>query len=468
MIPTTEQMDALWVQLARLDPMVFATYVFAQDNGSPLLPSSHHKIWHKFFTEHNRGVILAPPGVGKSVQITQARMLWEVSRHPEKSFAIISRNLRRAQKNLAAIKDIIEHNPRYSKVFPETRIDPANWNKSALTLINRPQGTGAGEATLQAIGVSGALMGARLHGIVVDDPQDQTNVSSMACADLVEWFESVPLSRLPEDGSGFCYVISNSWSQSDLAHHLIEQGWDHWSSPLVIDYGTPDATSIWPERISIDQARTIEAQLSQKTFRRLYLNDVSLDNQSYIDQGWVTVSQARYDPAAQYPRVYIGVDLASRLNDKADQTSFCVVLYNTLNQQRCLSHSVSGRWDFPEIMRRLKTLTAQYPLGATTLTIESNGAQEYVVQQAQRDLPQIKIISHATTKSASLPTLFDRWSVELSQGLWAINPSTNNLMVNARQWRDGDHMPDDVAALLIALSQIPARPYTAPVQVNAR
>jgi phage terminase large subunit-like protein len=437
------------IKLARENPQIFAYYVFRQNNGDRLLPSDYHKEWQEFFTKNKRGVILAPPGIGKSVTITQVRLLWELSKNPNKCFAIISRSEVLAKRSLNVIKQTIEDNPRYKEVFPDIQIDPKNWNQTQLTLLNR--NSGIADPSIIALGIGSSTMGRRLDGIVIDDPQDITNCSSKMSEELYEWLITTPLSRLSNDG--FCYVISNSWNSKDIAHKLIENGWPSWTTKMLIDDGLETARSIWPERIPLEKINNIRLENGERIFQRLYQNNVTLDNQSYFENSWF--DQAKISEFQKVPGQYfIGVDLASRTNDSADSTSFSIIHYDPSTKKRTLIDTISGKWEFPEIIKRIKQLNQTYPV--PQWYVENVAAQEYVVQELKKEVLNIKVEGHPTSGKNKLEYVVERLAVEMQQGLWKIvnNNNNNATIIDLKSWQNGDHVPDRVASWLIGLDHI--------------
>lgn len=462
--------ESAWIKLSRVDPLCFGIYVFRQANGKTLLPSEHHRKWHDFFLNNKRGVILAPPGIGKSVQITQIRLLWELCKDPNKCFIIISRSEQIAKRNLQVIRDIIQNNPRFKKVFPNVEIDPKNNNSTQITLKNRENGIA--DPSIIAIGIGTSLMGRRADGIIIDDCQDSSNCSKKMSDELFDWLQTTPLSRL--SSNGFCFVISNSWNAHDIAHKLIKDGWPSWTTQFLLDDGLPTERSVWPQKFSLDYVKELRREKGERIFQRLYQNNVNLDNQSYFDAD--VIDKAILEGQSELNENciwYCGIDLASRVKDEADESAMVIIHVDKSSKKRTLAHVEKGKWTLDQIIEHAKNINSKYH---PKFFIEDNGAQDYIVQLLKKELPGVPIEGHTTTAKNNLEDLIDRLSIEFSQGIWKIK-SYSGILTNVMQstinnlksWQYGEHVPDDVAAWVIALAHIDQyKEYIAPQQFNKR
>lgn len=459
-----------WINLSKIDPLCFGFYVFRQSNGQTLLPSEHHRIWHDFFLNNKRGVILAPPGIGKSVQITQIRLLWELCKDPNKCFIIISRSEKIAKRNLQVIRDTIQNNPRFKKVFPNIQINSKNNNSTQITLKDRQ--VGIADPSIISIGIGTSFMGRRADGIIIDDCQDSSNCSKKMSDELYDWLQTTPLSRLSSDG--FCFVISNSWNAHDIAHKLIKDGWPNWTTKFLLDEGLETERSVWPNKFNLDYIKELRKERGERIFQRLYQNNVNLDNQSYFDVN--DIEKAILEGQAELSNncMWIcGIDLASRVKDEADKTAMVIIHVDKSTKKRTLEHVEKGKWTLDQIINHAKLLNQKYH---PKFYIENNGAQDYIVQLLKKELPGTQIEGHTTSAKNNLEDLIDRLSIEFTQGIWRIKSYNGQLasvvqstINNLKGWQFGEHVPDDVAAWAIALSHIDQyKEYLPPQQYSKR
>lgn len=452
--------ESTWIKLARIDPLLFGFYVFRQANGLFLLPSEHHRKWHDFFKANKRGVVLAPPGVGKSVQITQIRLLWELCRDPNKCFIIISRSEQIAKRNLQVIRDTIQNNARFKKVFPNISIDPKNNNSTQITLVNRNEGIA--DPSIIAIGIGTSLMGRRADGIIIDDCQDSSNCSKKMSDDLYEWLQTTPLSRLSTDG--FCFVISNSWNNNDIAHKLINDGWSYWTTQFLLDEGLETERSVWPNKFSLDFIKELRKEKGERIFQRLYQNNVNIDIQSYFEDSWFEAAYIN-NFEKKFGDYIIGVDLASGTEDKHDYTSFSIVYVDKITKDRFLLDTIAGKWNVQQKVDKFKEILKIYPL--SKFYIENTGFQGTFIEVVKKEIPNIRCEGHNTNSQTKLEYALERFHVELARAKWKIVKNNNNLSVvsELKTYQTGDHMPDRIASLLIALQHIDSLvDYQGPIQ----
>lgn len=145
---------------------------------------------------------------------------WWMGKNPEKAAILVSNTATQASAFTASIREIIESDPKYKSVFPESRPDAARgWTREVLFLGNRDNKSRP-DPNLFATGMTGPVLGRRAELIIVDDPTSQQDATSeKIMEDQKLWFKQTLMSRLKPGGR--CVVILTRWHDKDLASMLV-------------------------------------------------------------------------------------------------------------------------------------------------------------------------------------------------------------------------------------------------------
>ena len=433
------------VRRARQDPAAFVEYVMTHERtGRRIRNARHHIEWHRFLDAHRRAVLWAPVEHGKTQQVAVGRVLYAIGSDPSRRIAIISDTAYQSMRILSAVKAHIEQNHRVKEVFPhlkrsEQAGDP--WHSHALT-VARP--TIAKDPSIQALGIGGAVTGARLDLVVMDDVLDFDNTRTPEQRKkLVEWMDSTILTRVTEGGR--VEFISTPWHPDDLGHVLARRpGWESriYSAVLNPDDPPEQWQPLWPEQFSRERLLDIYKTTTPHNFARKYLCRVRADEASrfrkeWLDamveagRGWGPFRRAPATQGVQWP-CFTGVDLGvGEKQEDALTVLFTIALEPTGRRRRVVLEIQSGRWTAPEIVRRLQDVYARYQ---SLILVESNGAQRFLVQFAGDRLP---VRPFFTTSQNKFDEHFgvESLAVEIRNGLWVLpsgrdgDPGTE-----AREW----------------------------------
>lgn len=210
---------------ARHDVKAFFEFVMRHETTGQLLTCApHQRVLFDFVEAHPRCVVRMPVGTAKTFSMA-ALTLHLLGRDPSARGAIVSATQGQAMKPLAMARDLIELSPELRMVFPKLRKSPRKtdpWTQSEIT-VDRPPGIR--DPSLISVGIDGALAGARLSWIVVDDILDRENTASPAGLKKVhEWFDSTVLSRI-DPHAGRIVVTNTPWHPDDVTYRLEEAGW---------------------------------------------------------------------------------------------------------------------------------------------------------------------------------------------------------------------------------------------------
>jgi len=374
-----EDFEGRVVELARIDPVVFAQYAFQW----PIQPI--HSEMHDLMTAHARVVLWAPPEHGKTGHISIARPIWELGVNPSIRIALISDSADQAKKSLATIKQQITLNPRIKAVFP--KIGPekrADYRKSWLdeAIIVERDDLAARDYSIQAIGVHGQIMGARLDLAILDDILDFENTLTPGARErLLSWYDATIEGR--STAYGRIWFVGMAWHRKDIMHELSKrEGWaSHrfdgrkeglWPEFLIVD-GKPSG---WPQW-RLDQKRKLmpSAEFDRQFGCKVMTETSEIFNSRAIDQcferhlGW----DPEPDPSWQ---IFVGVDLNVKKGEARDKTSFFIGRPD--GASRIVQRIICDNMNLEEIVFWFYFIEARYH--PVIFLVENNAAQDYIVQ----------------------------------------------------------------------------------------
>lgn len=235
-IDPAEQLDARRLRdalirradAARRDPIKFFSFAMREERTLARIEAApHQRLLFEFVSFYEHCVIRMPIGSSKTFCMA-ALTLWLLGNDPTERGAIISATQGQAAKPLSMVQDYLDepsYYPELGLVFPALKPsrrlkDP--WTQSKL-VVDRPPGIR--DASLTAIGIDGALPGARLSWLLVDDILTAENTRTTAGRSSVfEFFSNTVLSR--KDITGAKIVVCNTpWHPDDLTFRLEKAGW---------------------------------------------------------------------------------------------------------------------------------------------------------------------------------------------------------------------------------------------------
>lgn len=425
---------------ARANSADMVEYVLRDEGtGRRLHNAGFHREWHALVRDHDLVVLLAPVEHAKSQSIAIGKTLHLIGNDHNLRGALISNTATMAEKLLGQVRQMIERNVRLREVFPTLRPsrkpeDP--WRQDRITVERT---TVAKDPTLQAIGAYGPIVGSRLDFIVLDDVLDFDNTrTEEQRKKLVDWFDTTVFTRLVKGGKIF--LIGTPWHPDDLLHVLAaRKGFEvrHYSAVHNPDDPPERWIPIWPEQW--DRGRLLHRRnnTTDTTFARKYLCRVRLDGISRFKQVWLQrmceLGKGRsFLPEApkqfvRGPRMpcFTGVDLGV-----GDQEGHALTVLFTIalmpDRRRLIVDIESGRWQAPDILEKLESVYRRYN---STIFVESNAAQKFLVQISNGRIPVTGFHtgSNKWDESAGVESL----AVEMRNLMWVMPSGTDGLAIPA-------------------------------------
>ena len=414
-----------WAKIAR-EPTPRGLKAFSE-----LVPRDHethlrwkqaefHRQWQDAAFLHKRLNVLAPIEHGKTEQLTIVRTAWEIGCDPGLRHLIVQNTASMAVKTARAIRSLIEDSPDYRRVFPAVRpyhqTHPAAlWTDAAFT-VQRPNSNDR-NPTLQATGLYGSVLGARVDRAKLDDVETlETTRSPEMRRKTLEWIRTTVFSRVTRRGR--IINAETSWHPDDLAHTFMRQGWP----TIVHSCRKKDGSFLWDR---YDEAWEAEKkrELGPIAAARMLYNRVRADEEARFREEWLIKALHNglgegFYPTAQTPpgfRIVIGVDLAVGRGEDHDLTAFATVLAHP-NGDMQLLHLESGRWSGPDIVGRIIDHSRRYP--GALIIVENNGAQDYIAQFAAQHVAQL--IPYTTGRQKADPRFgIESLATEIYNGKWS-------------------------------------------------
>ncbi len=377
--------------LSREHPCFLGRYAFGFSR------ADFHREWQDFFSAHRRAVLWAPIDHGKSSQLTVLRQLVELGKNPDGRYAIISYRAKQAEKWLGQIRTNIEHNQRLRLVYPRLRLERRpGWlqiQRHDAIMIERSAGAAFTQKdySLQALGVEGAILGARLDGIILDDVLGPMNTQTAYMRQKVrDWFLSTVVGRVVE--GGYIWIIGTAWHEDDLAHWLKRERGDVYACRRYqAGHGSCRWESRWPE---YDQYLAEQfAELREVEYARQYLNEPIGESTEFFNIGRMRASMASCtDPARwwhgltseerrRFRWVTCGVDMGFARTGGSAETAFFVLGISKDDEKKHVLHIRTGRWMGADLLRQMIDVWRLF--GVREFLFETNAGASHVAEMTR-------------------------------------------------------------------------------------
>jgi len=211
----------------RSDPIAFTRYVYGYE------PERHHKLILELLTKSSTGqarqnkvLIIAPPNSAKSTYTSFIHPTFYLGNHFDHSLLFLTSSDRMANQFGGAVRGTFEANEKYKAVFPEKECEPnlkRGWSNDAAYLKGAP--LNKKDPSHRAVGWNTKIVGARCHGMIIDDPLDQEQSQSELSQRVAKDYFSMTLKprlHLPPEYNGWIHAVMTRWHEDDLASYFIE------------------------------------------------------------------------------------------------------------------------------------------------------------------------------------------------------------------------------------------------------
>jgi predicted phage terminase large subunit-like protein len=433
------------IRQARRDINAFVEYAFDTPSKRPVAQGWIHRQWQALMSRHQRLMIVAPRGHGKTTQMS-ARAMWELGNDPDHIIKLLCQSNAKAIKRLSAIRAHMKGNDRVHAVFPHLSIDRAlEWNKTQVTLPRQLRST---EPSLEAIGITSSASGDRATLLIADDVVDRRNAITLPRvreAIRAAWDDWVNLLI-----DGRIVYICTLWHNADLTHDLLENpewavAWYEISSEFGCMVKLPDgqkyegAHPLWgietrcPQhgsaqhraargtcgcgpwtRAKLEQRRR---ELGENQFARGFSNRPMAEGELRVDPSWIHYWEAA--PSDQWMR-FVGIDLASSQGTDSDWTGVCVNAVDPSTGHQAVLEAHHHKLRFPDKIQLVKDLYREHQPEGFVIELAAGGRElaEYLVTKTS-----IPVLGVRPKAGAGKAARLDRITPLLQQGQILFNPT---------------------------------------------
>jgi hypothetical protein len=375
-----------WVEESRKNIAAYMRFVWG------LQPAPHHLMWFKQMLDpaQDKTIIVGPRGSAKST-IALVFLSWYIGHFPHLANTLISVTLKQAQDRLETVRDIIEHNIRYQKVFPNIVLDKKRPNnKTALNVMRNDMPYGAWRSlvtrhsdpkspTLFGSGVGGSqVIGSRCTGILLlDDLMDERNVATEALRDkLWTWVSQTLMPILT--GNARVIHITTRWHSDDLVVRQISTGeWTFTYTRALIRGARGKLASYWPAVFPLKRLISIRKMVGGPIFKIMYMCIPTALTGDLFDIDMLR--QGLPEERVDYRFLFVSIDPALKAKHQADDTAITVIGVPPTMDEMHILEIHAGKWKPETTASKISTIWAnawgKYGVEPITL-METAGAFE--------------------------------------------------------------------------------------------
>jgi predicted phage terminase large subunit-like protein len=330
-----------------------------------------------------RLIINVPPRSMKSITVSIGFTAWMMGRNPHLRIMAISYAAELAQKLGADTRMVLE-SPWFSRTFPGFRISRATREEIATT-----------EKGYRLAGsVGGPILGRGADLIVIDDPIKGL-LAALSHAErrrVSEFYDNTLYGRLNDKTKGAIVIVMQRLHEDDLVGHVLgKEDWEVLSLPAVAE---EDATYrlgfgpgevhhrragdlLHPDREPAEVLESLRRTLGTLNFSAQYQQSPIPAEGNIIRREWIR----RYDERPEaFERTICSWDTASTTMETSDWSVGTV--WGANGETFWLLDVVRGRWQVPDLRRRIVDLHREYR--ADTTVIEETDLGRAIAQDLHR------------------------------------------------------------------------------------
>ena len=358
-------------------------------NQPRVIKDFHEKIIHTLSLMMTDGLpdgkrnlmLLMPPRHGKTM-IMRDFISYGLGIFPDAQYIYTSYSDTLAVEQSRAIRDAL-NDPNYKHIFGGTKIKKAAADHFTTTAGGSVFATGL-TSTITGFG-AGQKREEWGGCIIIDDPLKAQDSNSAAANDEVKrWYTGSLLSR-KNHGNTPIILIQQRLGPDDLPGHLLAIEPENWHV-LEIPALKEDGTALWEDTMSARSLLKLR-DVDPFTFWSQYMQKPQVEGGNIIKREWWQY----YDPYNYDVRgyVFITADTAMKKGSANDPSSIGV--WNATGEYLDLLEEVTGKWEFPELVRVVDDLCKKYyKFGLRAVFVEDKSSGTPLVQFLQeRGIPVV-------------------------------------------------------------------------------
>lgn len=276
-------LDSVWLEQSKKDKIIkeiiltadfeTAYYTVCKYITCGSLQPLHASIIHNV-SDNQASMDLAPRGHGKSTIGDVDFCITKVLRNPDIRIMIGSKTQTQASAFLKEIRTHFEQNVNLIRIFGDWKKSRDNvWNDKEFTVNRRT--VIKKEATVSALGASGAVVSKHFDIIIGDDLVGFENARTEAQRKVLkEWFYSSLYPTLEPDGE--IHILGTRYSPMDLYEDLIKSKNYKINVQQAITVKDGQEYSLWESKFSLEKLRSIREEAGLIIFNMQYQNNTEL------------------------------------------------------------------------------------------------------------------------------------------------------------------------------------------------
>ena len=343
-------LDSVWLEQSKKDKIIkeiiltadfeTAYYTVCKYITCRSLQPLHASIIHNV-SDNQSSMDLAPRGHGKSTIGDVDFCITKVLRNPDIRIMIGSKTQTQASAFLKEIRIHFEQNVNLIRIFGDWKKSRDNvWNDKEFTVNRRT--VIKKEATVSALGASGAVVSKHFDIIIGDDLVGFENARTEAQRKVLkEWFYSSLYPTLEPDGE--IHILGTRYSPMDLYEDLIKSKNYKVNVQQAITVKDGKEYSLWESKFSLEKLRSIREEAGLIIFNMQYQNNTELakgkifkykyfkhfeeyDIDYDLNRVRVKVLDSQGVPYWIPVRIYMGADLAISEDETSNNDYFVLTV----------------------------------------------------------------------------------------------------------------------------------------------
>lgn len=343
-------LDSVWLEQSKKDKIIkeiiltadfeTAYYTVCKYITCRSLQPLHASIIYNV-SDNQASMDLAPRGHGKSTIGDVDFCITKVLRNPDIRIMIGSKTQTQASAFLKEIRTHFEQNVNLIRIFGDWKKSRDNvWNDKEFTVNRRT--VIKKEATVSALGASGAVVSKHFDIIIGDDLVGFENARTEAQRKVLkEWFYSSLYPTLEPDGE--IHILGTRYSPMDLYEDLIKSKNYKVNVQQAITVRDGQEYSLWESKFSLEKLRSIREEAGLIIFNMQYQNNTELakgkifkykyfkhfeeyDIDYDLNRVRVKVLDSQGVPYWIPVRIYMGADLAISEDETSNNDYFVLTV----------------------------------------------------------------------------------------------------------------------------------------------
>ena len=356
---------------------------------------------------------LAPRGFGKSTVGDVDYCITRILRDPNIRIMIGSKTQTQAEAFLKEVRTHFEQNEDLIRIFGDWKTSKDNvWSDREFTVNKRT--IIKKEATVTALGASGAVISKHFDVIIGDDLVGLENArTERQRANLKEWFYSSLFPTLEPDGE--IHILGTRYNPLDLYEDLIKSRDYVVNIQQAIKTVNGKKVSLWEDKFSLERLEAILKQSGKIIFNMQYQNDTELAKgrifkakyfkyyEEYkLDYDFQTakirIKNAEGVDVWKKVRVYMGADLAISEEENSKNDYFVLMMIGVDEDRNVyVLEYVKERLTFNiQLNTTISYGRDKYPM-VERIGVETNQYQKALAQELRR-LSLLPVININTSK----------------------------------------------------------------------